>query len=172
MRRIAIVAVTLACVLPPSVAAAATASAAPVRPWVKTYLLAKNAPGLALSIANNSSEDGAPAVLAPATDLRKQQWAFSENDSTSLRNVGTRKCLQFHDTGSALGSPVVQDRCTYGDPQTWYYPAVNEDADVMMLENVATGTCITAQSLTPGATLIEAPCDENNSRQQWTFADV
>ncbi|MEV8440482.1 ricin-type beta-trefoil lectin domain protein [Actinosynnema sp. NPDC051121] len=170
MRRLVTLAFTSALLV--ATATSATASATPPRLMVDSYVVAAQARHLALSIEDNSTEDGAHAVLEPLERLREQQWALGENDITPLENLGTGKCLRFASTASTPGNPVVQSRCTYGDRQTWYYVAADEHFETWRFQNVATDTCIAALDLAPGARLVEEPCDEDDVEQRWTSIEV
>jgi hypothetical protein len=150
----------------------ATAFAPPPRLSVDSYVVAAQDRDLALSIEDNSTEDGAHAVLEPLANLREQQWTLGENDITTLENLGTGKCLRFAFTASAPGNPVIQSKCTYGDRQTWYYVAADDHFETWRFQNVATNTCIAALDIAPGARLVEEPCDEDDVAQRWTSIDA
>ncbi|OLF11466.1 hypothetical protein BLA60_10860 [Actinophytocola xinjiangensis] len=170
MRRPVLLAVAATSVLLVGVATPAAASAGPARVLVDSYVVSAHAPDLALSIENDPSEVGARAELAPLTGAPEQRWELGENDITDLRNIGTGKCLTFADA-PVLPRPVVQAECDGTDQQTWYYVAADAGFDSWRFQNVATDTCITAVDLRPGAPLFEAPCDEEDTRQQWTSVE-
>jgi Ricin-type beta-trefoil lectin domain len=170
MRRPVFHAVAAISVLLVGIATTAVASADPARVLVDSYVVSAQEPDLALSIEDNSSNVGARAELAPFTGAPEQRWGLSENDITDLRNIGTGKCLEFADAPWPA-RPVVQAECDGTDQQTWYYVAADAGFGSWRFQNVATDTCITAADLRSGASLFEAPCDEEDARQQWTSVE-
>lgn len=169
MRPLRTTALALAWVL--LVAAAPSATATP-RLSVDSYVVAAHARDLALSIEDNSSEEGARAELAPLSRIPEQRWALSENDITALENLGTGKCLRFAMPYPVPDNPVIQADCDNSNRQTWYYVAADESFQTWRFENVGRDTCITAVELTHGARLVEAPCDENDPNQRWTSVEA
>ncbi|GAA1309253.1 RICIN domain-containing protein [Saccharothrix xinjiangensis] len=172
MRRPVVSAIACASVLPTATALPITASAAPAESFLDSYLIPAQARYLALSVEDHSSQEGAPAELAPPAHLTEQQWELSENDITHLENVATGKCLQFTAPRGEPSRRLVQITCDYHSPQTWYYVAADDHFDTWRLENAASHTCIATPDLRPGGRLVEEACDEDDPNQRWTAVEA
>ena len=125
--------------------------------------------GKVLSVADDSEEAGAKAVLAKDGDSKSQQWKFEKDgDHYKLVNRKSGKALDVEGESEEEGGAIIQwdDKAEGNDNQRWSWQGTDK---TRRLKSKSSGLVL---DVGDGGSVIQRKADDKAKGQLWRVVEV